>query len=188
MASNELYITAPFPPSVNHYMGYRAILKNGKPLTIPYKTAEAVSFCKEFSKIVKSAVNEQGWDVPLDGTVHVYVDATFYFPRKRMDCNNYWKVLLDTITETHLVWKDDDTVCERAQGIFYDTQNPRVELFIHPVDYIGVFENRDQLNDFESRCKTCTRYAHNCSVFSKAMEGRIQPEIKDGMCSKHKEK
>ena len=105
-----------------------------------------------------------------------------------MDCNNYWKVLLDTITETHLIWKDDDTVCERAQGIFYDTQNPRVELLIHPVDYIGVFQNKDQLNEFESRCKTCTRYAHNCSVFNRAKEGRIQPEIKDGVCSKHKQK
>ena len=58
--NNELHITAPFPPSVNHYMGYRAIMRGGKPLAIPYKTADAVKFCKNFSSIVKDAVKEQG--------------------------------------------------------------------------------------------------------------------------------
>ena len=186
--NTELRITAPIPPSVNHYMGYRAVLKKGKPLAIPYKTAEAVAFCKEFADTVKQAVHEQGWDVPLDGSKHVYVDAVFYFPRTRMDCNNYWKVLLDTITDTQLVWRDDSTVCERAQAIFYDTQNPRIELTIHPVEYTGVFFDSNEFDEFESRCKTCVRYTRNCSLLSKAMEGRIQNEIQNGVCAKHKEK
>ena len=186
--ADELHITAPFPPSVNHYMGYRAILKNGKPMAIPYKTAEAVSFCKKFAKIITSAVNEQGWDVPLDSNKHIYVDALFYFPRLRMDCNNYWKVLLDTITDTQLIWKDDDIVCERAQGIFYDAVNPRIELTIHPVDYIGVFENASQLDQFESRCIGCTRYARNCSILRQAKAGKIQDDVDGNVCMKYKAK
>ena len=186
--SNELHITSPIPPSVNHYMGYRAILKNGKPMAIPYKTAKAVSFCKDFAKIVEEAVDEQGWNLPIDSGRHIYVDAVFYFPRLRMDCNNYWKVLLDTITDTQLIWKDDDIVCERAQAIYYDAQNPRIELVIHPVDYIGVFENASQLEEFESRCIGCTRYARNCSILRQAKTGKIQSEIQSGNCEKYKEK
>ena len=188
MANYELHITSPFPPSVNHYMGHRAILKNGKPIDVPYKTADAVFFCRDFSKIVKDAVAEQGWDVPLDGSKHVYVDGVFYFPRKRMDCNNYWKVLLDTISKTQVVWKDDDTVCERAQGIYFDTQNPRIELTIHPVEYIGIFANENEYENFKLHCSSCTRSGRNCSIFNKAMEGRIQPEIHDGVCEKYTEK
>ena len=59
------------PPSVNHYMGYRAILKGGKPLAVPYKTTEAVSFQKEFSKILQIAVSEQGWDMPVNNTKNI---------------------------------------------------------------------------------------------------------------------
>lgn len=186
--NTELNITTPIPPSVNHYMGYRAVLRKGKPLAIPYKTADAVLYCKNFSDVIKNAVAEQGWDVPLDGSKHIYVDAVFYFPRKRMDCNNYWKVLLDTITETKLIWNDDDVVCERAQGIFYDSDNPRIELKIHPVPYVGVFENEQTLGMFEDRCKGCVRFTRNCAILRAAKEGRIQEEIKDDVCMKYREK
>ena len=174
------------PPSVNHYMGYRAILKGGKPLAVPYKTTEAVSFQKEFSRILHAAVIEQGWDMPVNESQHFYIDAVFYFPRARMDCNNYWKVLLDTITDTKLIWEDDDVVCERAQAIYYDPDNPRIELTIHPVDYIGVFENASQLDEFESKCIGCTRYARNCSILRHAKEGRIQPDISGNICLKYR--
>lgn len=169
-------------------MGYRAILKNGKPLAIPYKTNDAVLFQKKLSYIIEEEVKLQGWDVPVDDTQHFYVDAVFYFPRRRMDCNNYWKVMLDTFTDTKLVWADDDVVCERVQGIYYDTKNPRIELTIHPVDYIGVFEDASQLEEFESNCIGCSRYARNCSVLRKAKEGTIQQEISDGTCTKYKAK
>lgn len=180
-----MHITAPIPPSVNHYMGHRAIMKNGRPMAVQYKTAEAVKFCKEFSAVIKKAVSEQGWDIPPESRRHIYVDALFYFPRMRMDCNNYWKVLLDTVTDTQLIWKDDDVVCERAQGIFYDAGNPRIELTIHPVDYFGVFENEDALISFEEHCKTCNRYARNCKLLGCSKDGRIQKEIINGVCKKY---
>lgn len=181
---SELHITSPIPPSVNHYMGYRAIMRGGRPLAVPYKTADAKAFQKDFAEIVADAVKNQGWETIDDIKQHFYVDALFYFPRKRMDCNNYWKVLLDTITDTQLIWQDDNVVCERAQGIYYDTKNPRIELTIRPVDYIGVFDNASQLEQFESNCIGCSRYTRNCKILRQAKEGRIQEEIINGSCSK----
>ena len=159
-------------------------MRVGKPLAVPYKTSEATAFQKEFAKIVEDGVAAQGWDVPLDTKRHFYVDAVFYFPRTRMDCNNYWKVLLDTITDTKLIWADDNVVCERAQAIYYDAKNPRIELTIRPVDYIGVFENASQLEEFVSNCTDCSRYARNCSLLRRAKEGRIQKEIQQNRCMK----
>lgn len=173
--------------SVNHYLAYRVIMKNGKPMAMSYKTKEAKDFQKKFEQHVKEQVKIQNWNVPVDPAQHFYVDAVFYFPRLDFDPNNYFKVSLDSITETGLIWVDDNVVCERVQRIYYDSSNPRIELTIYPVDYIGIFDNQKQLNDFENKCKTCSRYARNCSILKKAKEGRIQEEIKGLVCSKFRE-
>lgn len=185
---NDLYLTSPIPPSVNHYLAYRAIMRNGKPLAVSYKPKEVVEYRKEFADYLTDEVANQGWDYVHDGFHHFYVDAIFYMPRLDMDANNYWKVLLDAITDTQLVWKDDNVVCERVNGIFYDIDNPRVELHIYPVEYIGIFESDDAYDAFTSKCKSCTRYKRNCSILRKAAEGRIQPDIQDGECLKRKVK
>ena len=173
--------------SVNHYLAYRVIMKNGKPMAMSYKTKEAKDSQKKFEPHVKAQVKIQNWNLPVDPAQHFYVDAVFYFPRLDFDPNNYFKVSLDSITETGLIWVDDNVVCERVQRIYYDSSNPRIELTIYPVDYIGIFDNQKQLNDFEDKCKTCSRYARNCSILKKAKEGRIQEEIKGLVCSKFKE-
>lgn len=163
-------------------------MKNGKPLAVQYKTSDTTSFQKEFSRILSDAVLNQGWKPPTEEGKHFYVDATFYFPRTRMDSNNYWKVLLDTITDTKLIWTDDDVVCERTQGIFYDKLNPRIELVIHPVKYIGVFEDSLHLEDFEAKCVGCVRHTRNCKILRQAKEGRVQPELdKEYVCTEYKE-
>ena len=107
-----------------------------------------------------------------------------------MDCNNYWKCLFDSITETKSVWFDDNQACERVIAVFYDNKNPRLEIVIHPVSYIGVFKNASQLEEFESNCIACTRYKRNCSLLKRAKEGRVQDEItatnNEVKCSKFK--
>lgn len=162
-------------------------MKGGKPLSISYKTSESVKFGKEFSAYVLQEIESQGWDIEPNKEQHFYVDAIFYFPRTDMDANNYWKVLLDTITDTQKVWLDDNVVCERVQGIFYDSSNPRIELEIRPVDYIGVFKSASQLEEFTSHCIGCIRYARNCSLLKRAISGRIQPEIDGTTCAKYKD-
>ena len=97
-----------------------------------------------------------------------------------------YKLLLDSLTESECIWIDDTQSCERTQGIFYDSVNPRIEITITYTDYIGIFKDISQLEQFESNCIYCARYNRNCSILKKAKEGRIQEEINDLVCSKFK--
>jgi len=182
----QLKLISEIPPSVNHYLAYRAIMKNGKPMAMSYKTPDAIRYQNKFTKYVIRQVKEQKWPLKPNKTQHFYVDCIFYFPRVDMDCNNYFKCMLDAITDSKKVWEDDNVVCERVNGIFYDSANPRIEMIISPVDYIGIFKDLSQLEEFESNCIGCSRYKRNCSILQKAKEGRIQDEIQNGICQKFK--
>lgn len=185
---NSLKLISPLPPSVNHYLAYRAIIKNGKPMAMSYKTKEATNYQKNFCKYVIDEVKKQNFNIIPNKTQHFYIDAVFYFDRIDKDPNNYWKCLLDAITDTELIWIDDNVTCERVQRIYYDSDNPRIELNIYPVNYIGIFDNATQLKEFENRCVNCQKYKRNCSILKKAKEGRIQNDIVDNKCLKYKEK
>lgn len=155
-------------------------------MAVSYKKPEALRYQKDFIKYIKTEVKKQGW-IKSDNTFqHYYMDCIFYFDRTGKDCNNYFKCLADAITDSEVVWIDDTQLCERVQGIYYDSDNPRIEITIKKVDYIGVFDNTSQLESFETNCVGCNRYKRNCSLLKKAKEGRIQDEIKDGICSKFK--
>lgn len=172
----ELYLTVrPFPPSVNHYLGYRAICKGKKGIVMPYTTAEAKKFKKEFIKYAKEQVKKQNWDKEQTRDKHYYMDCIFYFPRKDKDEQNYMKVLSDCLNE--IAYIDDKNILTRTHKVYYDTNDPRIELTIKPVEYVGIFPNQQQLHKFEDKCKTCKRYKRNCSILRKAKEGRIQKEI-----------
>lgn len=155
-------------------------------MAMSYKTNEAKKYQHDFTEYVKEQVKLQGWEKSDNTYQHYYMDTIFYFPRIDMDANNYYKCLADAITDSGVVWNDDNQLCERVQRIYYDSENPRIELIIYPVDYIGVFDNASQLEEFESRCIGCNRYKRNCSLLKKAKEGRIQSEIQDGICAKYK--
>lgn len=183
----HLFLTSPISPSVNHYLSYRAIIKHGKPMAMSYCTNEAKRYKEWMSKYVTEEVSKQKWSLIPNKYQHFYVDCEFYFPALRLDCNNYFKCMLDAITDTQKIWLDDNVVCERVQHIYYDTKNPRIEIHIHPVDYIGVFEDTPHLEAFISKCVGCKRYKRNCSILQKAKEGRIQEEIHGGVCKNYKE-
>ena len=181
-----LKLVSPIPLSVNHYLGTRAILKNGKPMAMIYETGDAKKYKKEFGKYIKEQVEVQKWIMSDSKTQHIYCDCVFYFDRVDKDCNNYFKLLLDSITESECVWMDDNVVCERVNRIYYDSKEPRIELTIYPVEYIGIFNSQEELCSFETKCKSCKRYSRNCSILNKAKEGRIQEEISsEFMCSKY---
>lgn len=185
--NNILKLTSPIPASVNHYLGTRAIIKNGKPMAMIYETSEAKKYKKEFGKYIEEQVKLQNWIMPDNKTQHIYCDCVFYFDRTDKDCNNYFKLLLDAITESECVWIDDNIVCERVNRIYYDSKNPRIELTIYPVEYIGIFDSKNDLESFENKCKTCQRYKRNCSILRQAKEGRIQEETQGNTCLKYKE-
>lgn len=60
-------------------------------------------------------------------------------------------------------------------------------MVIHPVEYVGIFENMSQLEKFKANCVGCSRYMRNCSILNKAISGHMQPEICDGVCIKSRE-
>jgi Holliday junction resolvase RusA-like endonuclease len=183
-----LHLTVPIGPSVNHYLAYRAVMKGKKAICTSYCTKEAKEYKKLIKELVTEEVSAQDWMLTPNKNQHFYVDAVFYFPRVDMDSSNYFKVLLDAITETQLIWLDDNVACERVQGVYYDYDNPRIEIWIFPVDYIGVFPDASHLEQFEAKCAGCARYTRNCSLLQKAIEGKIQPEITGEQCLKYKQK
>lgn len=174
------------PPSVNHYLAYRVIKRGGRSIGMSYKVQSAVDYQEELIKQVQKAVLEQNWKISSDPHVHYYMDCVFYFKYRGCDANNYFKCLADAITMSNCVWIDDSQLCERVQGMFYDAENPRIEIEIRPVEYIGIFKNAAHLEKFEKRCVGCVRYARNCSILAASKIGRIKPEIKDEMCLKYK--
>ena len=181
--ANKLCLVSPVPESVNHYFRYRAFIKDGKAKAMGYKTNAAAEYQDTFCEYVRGEAVRQGWAMSTNEYQHYYVDAIFYFPRTDKDPNNYWKLLLDAITQSGVVWKDDNVTCERVKKICYDSENPRIEIEIYPVEYIGVFDNAEELNSFELCCAGCKRYSRNCSILRRAKEGRVQAEVNDGRCA-----
>lgn len=187
MNSNVLYLCSPIPPSVNHYLKLRVIKRNGKLIPMAYESGETVKFKESFSKYVTECASLQNWPKDWDRSQHFYCDCVFYFSRMDMDTNNYFKCLLDAITMSKSVWRDDSIVCERVMKILYDKDNPRIEITIYPVEYCGVFESREEMESFESKCKTCRRYGRNCSILKDCKAGKIRNEVTYNYCTEYKE-
>ena len=187
--SNVLKLVSPIPVSVNHFLKPRAFISKGKAMVTMYETADAKNYKKEFSKYVKEQVKLQNWSLTPNKTQHFYIDCVFYFERTDQDPNNYFKLPLDAITDTQLIWQDDNITLERVQGILYDVKNPRLEMTIYPVSYKGIFSNQEHLDNFKSNCIQCSKYKEGrCSILVKSLEGRIIEEVKDLVCSKFKMK
>jgi Holliday junction resolvase RusA-like endonuclease len=189
--STKLYLQSLIPVSVNHYIKPRGFIiwKGKTPIAQVslYETAEAKKYKKEFSKYIQNQVKIQGWELIPNKTQHFYIDCIFYFDRIDKDANNYFKLLLDSITETQLIWLDDNVTCERVNGIYYDSKNPHIDITIYPVSYVGIFPTSEQLQQFKSNCISCSKYKNGkCSILNKAIEGRIQNEIQDFQCMKYK--
>lgn len=181
----KIKLVSPIPCSVNHYIKARPFIFKGKAQVTMYETAEAKKYKKNFKKYVESEMERQNIHIIPNKTQHYYCDCVFYFERIDQDANNYFKLLLDAITDSGRIWVDDNVVCERVNGIYYDSKNPRIELEIYPVDYIGIFKNKKEFEEFETGCLECSRYRNGrCSILIKAQNGRIQDDIVGLQCQK----
>jgi Holliday junction resolvase RusA-like endonuclease len=156
------------------------------PMISMYETAEAKKYKKDFTKYVLEQAHKQSWNLIPNKYQHFYVDCIFYFDRIDKDANNYFKIMLDAITDTQKIWVDDNTALERVNRVYYDSKNPRIEIEIYPVDYIGIFDTIGIFETFKNKCETCSRYKRNCSILAKAIDGKIQEEIVDNICSEYK--
>ena len=189
----ELKLTVTDFISVNHYTKLRSFITyhNGKPKAnaVKYVTAEANKAKERIAKYAIDEVRKQDWSYSENRFQHYYLDCVFYFPRIDMDDQNHYKIVTDAMNG--IVFIDDSSVLVRTQRIYYDSKNPRIEITVHEVDYIGIFDNKQLFNEFNNKCSTCTRGKKNCSIKVKAIEGRIQDEItqvdNQNICSKYKQ-
>ena len=158
-------------------------------MVLTYKSKDSKNYQEKFARYVAQEARKQGWVKSENKFQHYYVDCIFYFSRIDDDANNYFKCMLDAITDSNSVWIDDNQVCERVLGVYYDSKNPRVEITIRPVEYIGIFKNKICLSSFEGKCMLCSRYGRNCSILKKAKQGYCMKEINEHYeCSKYKKK
>lgn len=176
-----LKITSPMCPTNNHYMAYRIAYKDRArkfPFIQAYKPAETMRYEREFKKCIQEALKEQEWTTPGENDF-IIMECDFYLPKKRIDPNNCFKVPCDVLTDAG-VWLDDDMVLNKSERVYFDTQNPRIEITIYLATHVGVFDTEEEYQTFKStNCDLCGRGAGktNCSIHKKAIESRVQEEI-----------
>ena len=155
-----------------------------------YETTEAKNFKKYFKKLLEGTVANSDWNNDEEHRDKFYiVEATWYFEKQNRDSNNMWKIMLDAVTETGLIWTDDRQVIERTSRIYYDTANPRVEIDIREAEWIGIFDTPSHLDDFMmGNCDRCSKDIAHCSILNGALESRITEDInmEDWTCNKFK--
>lgn len=191
MKDMQLHLTLPLPTSINKlYMNqttYDRYLKKRVPNGKRILTDEGVMSKKLIQKQAKKQMKGQGWDYEYTLDNYVYLDTVIYFNKKGRDDNNIYKLLCDSLEK--IVYDNDSRVLVRTQRILYDNKDPHIEVLLTPVEYIGIFDNQEELDEFEQKCETCSRYLKGrCGILNKAKEGRIQEEIKNMECSEYKEK
>ena len=191
---SELKLISSLPPSVNHYLAPRIYYdkRTKQPRVMMYETSEAKKYKRTFTSYAKAEAMKQGWEKPENRYQQIYYDCIYYFDRIDDDPNNYEKVPIDSLTNTGNIWVDDNIVMNRTIRTYYDTKNPRIEITIHLVEYVGIFDTVVQAGQFEDKCMSCSRYREGkCSILTKAFEARIQPEIikinDEYICEKFKE-
>lgn len=145
---------------------------------------------EEIAFHAKQQMEKQEWDYEWTKENFVYQDAVIHFARRGSDDNNIYKLLNDTLEK--IAYDNDSRVLVRTQRIVYDSSNPRVEVTLTPVDFVGVFENKDEADKFEQNCINCTRHRNGrCSILVDSLNGTVREEIgsiNEPVCVKFKNK
>ena len=182
---NILVLTSPVPPSVNKYLNYRVTRRGRRSFAVPYASQETSDYKKYFTNYVKEQIEKQSWKRPSKDKL-IYIRMTFYLDRKRKDPNNLIKIPIDVLTEAG-VYYDDDVVLPIADRVYIDKHNPRVEIEVSVSPAIGIFDDKEQLDDFISNnCSLCKKNIETCGVMKNLKENRIIPEVENFKCSKIK--
>lgn len=186
-SSNTLILTSELPPSVNHYLKYKIVRRGNRVFPSSYQSPESIKYKRKFKKYVKEQIKIQGWKVPeKDKLVYIYIE--FYMDRKRKDPNNFFKVPLDALSEAG-VYLDDDIALPVTTRLYIDSKNPRMEMKLVESEAIGVFNDREHLNEFTiNNCINCRRDMNTCGIRKKLLENRIVEEVNNDNCMKKKPK
>ena len=129
--ANELHLSLPIPPSVNHC--YRRFTdKSGRRMNVTTKKAR--DWIDGAVDAAREEMRRTGW-VPPQGE-KVVLEYTPYWPdRRRRDPSNLEKIMLDALCaktkeRPGIVMDDDQFVLPRCMDFGYDKAEPRVEIVI----------------------------------------------------------
>ncbi|OME54132.1 hypothetical protein BSK59_16255 [Paenibacillus odorifer] len=200
----ELNLLLPVPTSINKlYINEYQYQKNPvtkKPERVPtgrrILSTEGRKVKAQIQGRARVQLLEQPeWDYEWTKENFVYQDAVIYFARRGSDDNNIYKLLNDSLEG--ITYDNDSRVLVRTQRIVYDSKNPRIEVKITPVEFVGIFENKDVYDEFEAKCefggvKGCSKYRKgSCSILKDSIAGTVREEIgsiHNPICTAFKEK
>lgn len=173
--NQKLTLTLDLPPSVNHIYGRNRfggtyLMKCGK------------DFKEKSIKYIVKEVENQNWVKTLENQ-YIFLDKVVFMNKKSRDADNILKLLQDSITESKVVWVDDTYCLPRTHRVYIDSDNPRVEFTLTVANYIGIFNNKEELEQFiNTYCKNCKKgkkigQKGGCTIYKEALENRIKPSI-----------
>lgn len=177
------------PPSANEYIKPRVNFVNGRAFPGVYESSKSKEFKKYFREALMREAKKQNWDKSITEDGHWYLECSFTQMRTNQDCNNYFKILLDSLTGYIIM--DDKNILPRVHQVKYDPKNPSFSLVLRKVQYVGLFKNEQQKNDFESKCESCRFYRDGgCSILNKIKASRVTQEYNESenTCKKYTER
>lgn len=125
----------------------------------------------------------ENWDYEWTKENFVYQDAYITFARRGSDDNNIYKLLNDSLEG--IIYDNDSRVLVRTQKIVYDPNNAHIVVKLKPVDFVGIFNDKEDREDFEARCEFgesngCSKYRNGrCSILQDSINGTIREEVPD---------
>lgn len=184
-SKKKLILTSKLPPSVNNYLRYKVSRSGRRQFVQSYPSLETKQYENYFLPYVQEEIKKQNWIKPEKGKI-VFVNMTLYLDRKRKDPNNLLKLPIDVLTDSG-VWVDDDVVLPRCERVYIDSKNPRIEMEIYESDFVGVFNNLEELESFKkNNCDICSKDIKKCSIFKRLLDNRIIDEADKNICKKRK--
>lgn len=196
MIDMELKLTLPVPTSLNklYINEYRwSKDKFGRAVQKPtgrrILSSEGAKCKNKLQAEARVQMQGQDWDYDytLDG--YCYLDTTIYFSKRGTDDNNIYKLLCDALEK--ICYDNDSRILVRTMKIMYSSKNPRVDVKIHPVGYVGMFDSIEAGTDFENKCSGCSRYRKgSCSILKDSLIGTEREEVdySTNTCSAYKKK
>lgn len=190
----ELKLVLPVPISINklyvNQYSFNPQSRRREPTGARVLSSAGQKRKDEIQFHTKQQMKNQEWDYEWTKTGFLYQDAIFHFARRGTDDDNAYKLLKDSLEK--ICFDNDSRVLVRTQKIVYDSKNPRVEVTLIPVDFVGIFDSQVKADAFEDGCKGCTRYLDSrCSILVDSLAGTVREEIgsiDEPECVKYKEK
>jgi crossover junction endodeoxyribonuclease RusA len=184
--NKKIIITLPLPPGVNNYKKYKVMFQGGRPIATPYLTKQATDFKQYAIFKLKEAAKNKNWETP-DKDKYIAMRLKFYMNKLGKDADNHIKLIQDAIQDAGLV-ENDSKLIPIVERLYVDSNDPRVKIYLHELDWIGIFDNKNDRDFFiNENCINCKRYKRNCSILKSLDENKIVSEVDfvQGICKKN---